>query len=96
VALAAGFGEEIVFRGALDPVVGRWFTAVVFVAVHGALRIRNRNSMLFAAFLYAASIGLSGLNAWQGLECSIAAHVAYDLVMLMWLVRGAALSRRFH
>jgi predicted small integral membrane protein len=52
--------------------------------------------MLFAAFLYAASIGLSGLNAWQGLECSIAAHVAYDLVMLMWLVRGAALSRRFH
>ena len=89
VALAAGFGEEIFFRGALDPVLGQWLTGLAFVALHGALRIRNRNHLMFAAFLYAASIGLSGLNRWQGLECAIAAHSAYDLAMLVWLVRGA-------
>jgi membrane protease YdiL (CAAX protease family) len=96
VALAAGIGEEIFFRGALDPVAGRWLTAAAFVAIHGALRIRNRNSIAFAVFLYAASVGLSALNRWQGLECAMAAHAAYDLVMLAWLVRGATLSRRYH
>jgi hypothetical protein len=51
---------------------------------------------MFAAFLYASSIGLSALNAWQGLEAATAAHACYDLVMLLWLVHGAALSRRCH
>jgi membrane protease YdiL (CAAX protease family) len=94
VALAAAFGEEIFFRGALDPVAGKWLTGIAFVAVHGALRIRNRNGILFALFLYAASIGLSGLNGWQRLECAIAAHAAYDLTMLHWLVRGATRRSR--
>jgi len=89
VAFAAGIGEEIFFRGALDPVAGWWLAGVAFVALHGALRIRSGNSLLFAVFLYAASIGLSALNRWKGLECAMAAHSAYDLAMLMWLVRGA-------
>jgi uncharacterized protein len=90
VALAAGIGEEVFFRGALDPVAGGWITGVIFVALHGALRIRDRNALAFAVFLYAASLGLSALNAWRGLECAIAAHAAYDLTMLRWLVRGAS------
>ena len=94
VALAAGVGEEIFFRGALDPVIGRWFTALGFVILHGAIRIRERNGLAFAAFLYAASVGLSSLNAWKGLECAIAAHASYDLAMLAWLVNGATSSRR--
>jgi membrane protease YdiL (CAAX protease family) len=93
VALAAGIGEEVFFRGALDPVAGRWLTAAAFVALHGAFRIRDRGSIAFAAFLYAASLGLSALNEWKGLECAIAAHAAYDLAMLAALVRGAAAPR---
>jgi len=96
VALAAGVGEEFFFRGALDPLVGPWFTALGFVIVHGAIRIRDRNGLMFATFLYAASVGLSALNAWRGLEAAMAAHACYDLVMLLWLVHGAALSRRYH
>jgi len=94
VALSAGIGEEFFFRGAIDPVIGRWFTALGFVILHGAIRIRDRNGLLFAAFLYASSMGLSALNAWQGLEAAIASHACYDLVMLLWMVHGAALSRR--
>lgn len=94
VALSAGIGEEFFFRGALDPVIGRWFTALGFVILHGAIRIRDRNGLAFALFLYGASVGLSCLNVWKGLECAIAAHAAYDLTMLVWLVNGTALSRR--
>lgn len=94
VALSAGIGEEIFFRGALEPVVGRWFTALGFVILHNAIRIRDRNGLAFAAFLYSASLGLSALQAWKGLECAVAAHSGYDLAMLVWLVKGTALSRR--
>ena len=94
LALSAGVGEEIFFRGALEPVVGRWFTALGFVILHGAIRFRDRNSLAFAAFLYLASIGLSALNAWKGLEAAIAAHAGYDLAMLIWLAKGTALSQR--
>lgn len=93
VALSAGVGEEVFFRGALDPLAGRWLTAAAFVALHGALRIRDRNGLAFAVFLYAASVGLSALNRWNGLECAISAHASYDLVMLIWLVQGAAKPR---
>ncbi len=94
VALSAGVGEEIFFRGALEPVLGRWFTALGFVILHGAIRIRDRNSLAFAVFLYAASLGLSALKQWKGLEAAVSAHSAYDLAMLIWLVRGSAAARR--
>ena len=97
VAIAAGASEEFFFRGALEPAVGRWVGAVGFVALHGALRIRDRGGMVFALFLFAASLGLSWLRSWRGLECAMAAHAAYDAAVLAWLVRGsrrALLTRR--
>jgi membrane protease YdiL (CAAX protease family) len=94
VALAAGFSEELFFRGALEPVVGRAFTALGFVAMHGALRVRSRGGAALAAFLFAASLGLSTLCAWRGLEAAMAAHAAYDLAVLVGLRRGVARRRR--
>lgn len=88
VALAAGISEEYFFRGALEPLIGPVFAAIAFAALHGALRIRDRGAILFAVFLLLASFGLSALNRWRGLECAMAAHTAYDLVMFAWLARG--------
>ena len=34
LALTAGLGEEILFRGAVQPVFGIWFTAVLFAVAH--------------------------------------------------------------
>lgn len=33
-ALLAGIGEEILFRGAIQPVFGLWFTSILFAVVH--------------------------------------------------------------
>ena len=87
VSLMAGISEEFFFRGALEPVIGRWFASVAFIALHGALRLREPGAPAFAAFLFAASVGLSAVNAWKGLEAAMAAHAAYDLVMFAWLAR---------
>jgi membrane protease YdiL (CAAX protease family) len=87
VALAAGISEEFFFRGVLEPVIGRWFSTLGFIAVHGALRVRDRGAVPFAVFLFLASTGLSALNAWKGLEAAMAAHAAYDLAVFAWLAR---------
>ncbi|HET6347965.1 MAG TPA: CPBP family intramembrane glutamic endopeptidase [Candidatus Krumholzibacteria bacterium] len=92
IALLAGVGEEFFFRGALEPMVGRWVTAAGFVAMHGALRVRNRGGLTFAVFLAAASIGLSAVNAWNGLESAMSAHASYDFAMLLWLSRRPPLT----
>lgn len=87
VAMAAGISEEFFFRGVLEPVIGRWLSTLGFIAVHGALRFRDRGAVPFAVFLFLASTGLSALNAWKGLEAAMAAHAAYDLAVFAWLAR---------
>jgi membrane protease YdiL (CAAX protease family) len=34
LALIAGISEEILFRGALQPIFGLWFTSILFAVVH--------------------------------------------------------------
>ncbi len=34
LALLSGFSEELFFRGAMQPVLGLWFTSLIFGAVH--------------------------------------------------------------
>ncbi len=34
LALAAGIGEEILFRGAIQPIFGLWFTSFIFAVIH--------------------------------------------------------------
>jgi hypothetical protein len=34
LALASGFGEELFFRGAMQPVLGLWITSAIFGVVH--------------------------------------------------------------
>jgi CAAX protease family protein len=93
VAAAAGWSEELLFRGALQPVAGPWITAVLFVALHGALRIRGARSLAFALFLALASLGLSALKNWKGLEAAMVAHATYDVAVLVGLVEGARAPR---
>jgi membrane protease YdiL (CAAX protease family) len=82
VAAAAGWGEELFFRGALQPLAGIWLASVVFVILHGALRHRTRNGIAFVAFLFAASAGLGFLAEARGVVAAMVAHTTYDLTVL--------------
>ncbi len=85
VSAAAGWGEELFFRGALQPMAGVWLTSVAFVLLHGVLRHRSRGGAAFATFLFAASVGLGFLAAGAGLVAAMTAHTAYDLTVLAGL-----------
>ena len=84
LSLVAAVPEEIFFRGAVQPILGVWATAVIFGALH---------AMTPVYFVYAAGAGLGlGIMAeWHdSLWLPIAAHFSVDLVSLMIMARWAA------
>lgn len=79
LSLWAAFPEEILFRGAIQPVLGIMLTAIIFGALHSVTRLY---------FIYAtlAGLGLGLLVSWRGdLWMAIAAHFAVDFVGLGFL-----------
>ncbi|MFD1552207.1 hypothetical protein DNU06_00080 [Putridiphycobacter roseus] len=84
LAIAAGVGEEVFFRGAIQPYEGVWSTAIIFVAIHGYFSFQYRTINLLAIFLTAfiVLIGFAAKN--ESLWLAVAAHFSYDLVLLFY------------
>jgi membrane protease YdiL (CAAX protease family) len=95
VALLAGVGEELLFRGVLQHILGEWTTPLASLAI---------TSLLFGAahalsklyFLLATAIGLcfGGLVLqYNDLVAPMVAHSLYDFFALSYLGRRLRLSR---
>ena len=82
ISLCAGIGEEILFRGVIQPYLGVWITAVLFVAIHGYLNPMDKRIFGYGLYMTLV-IGLIGYQAeWFGLYTAMAAHTAIDVVLL--------------
>ena len=93
ISLAAGVGEELLFRGALQPHLGIWFTSALFALAHlRGYRIRelNRTTARQLAGLFGASVALGALAHFGGLVTAIVFHVAMDVAGLLIVRRAAA------
>ncbi len=82
ISLFAGAGEELLFRGALQPLLGIWITSAIFVAVHGYFKFTSIRHVIFGATMFGLSVGLGILFEWAGLIAAMTAHAVYDVVML--------------
>lgn len=83
LGLLAGLPEEILFRGAIQPLLGLPLTALIFGALHTISR---------AYFIYAGIAGLilGALALWRGdLWSATAAHAVYDAAIFLMLARYA-------
>lgn len=85
VSFFAGVGEEILFRGAIQPLLGIWVTSVLFIAIHGYISFRSAGHILFTLLLFALSMMLGLLFEFAGLVAAMSAHAVYDLIMLWWV-----------
>jgi membrane protease YdiL (CAAX protease family) len=85
LSVCAGVGEEIFFRGAIQPLLGIVLTAVLFVGIHGYFSLKDWKVSFFALLL----TGFIMILGWAAQELSlwhaIAGHFSYDLVLLLYL-----------
>jgi len=85
LAPAAGIGEEILFRGALQSLAGIWLSSALFVLAHArAYRFNalNRRVLLQSLGLLAVSLILACVAKYAGLLTAIVLHTVIDLTGL--------------
>jgi len=87
-SICAGVGEEILFRGAIQPYLGIWITAIVFVAIHGYLNWKNKPLFKYGVFMVLLSAGFGYLTQLVGLNAAIIAHALFDICMFSYLLYG--------
>lgn len=85
LSVCAGVGEEIFFRGALQPLLGIWITAVFFVAIHRYYSIKQWRKTFFGILLTLFIVLLGWSAQKYSLWHAIAGHFSYDFVLLMYL-----------
>lgn len=91
IALLAGLGEEMLFRGVVQELFGRWFNVWIGVIV-ASLLFGAMHSITFTyaslAALMGVYLGVVWLYADHNLLVVVIAHALYDFVVLVWLLRG--------
>ena len=82
LSLAAGVGEEIFFRGLLQPRIGLWASTLLFAIGHVGY---GQPFLLLGVTLLSLIYGL--LAAWRGsVWAAIVAHALFDAIQLLWVI----------
>jgi len=85
ISIAAGLGEELFFRGVLQPELGLVPASLIF----GALHVGGRATLVFGGWVTLMGAMLGGLAIWTGgLLAPIVAHAAYDAGALAYIRWG--------
>lgn len=82
ISLCAGIGEEVLFRGAIQPMLGVIITAIVFVAIHGYLNPKDWKVSLYGIYMTGAIIALGFATEKVGIWSAIVAHTVIDIYLL--------------
>lgn len=78
LAVSTGFGEEIFFRGAIQPRMGMVLTAILFTFLHAQYGF---TWILLGLFLVGLTFGWLAKN--HGTMAAVVAHVAYNLLAVI-------------
>ena len=89
ISVCAGVGEELLFRGALQPLLGIWITSIVFVAIHGYLNPKDWRLSVYGAYMTLVIAGIGYLTLTSGLIASMIAHTVIDVYLLYKLQESA-------
>jgi membrane protease YdiL (CAAX protease family) len=82
ISICAGVGEELLFRGAVQPMLGIWITSILFVLLHGYLNPFNLPLTLYGIYMILV-IGVMGLmTEYIGILAAMIAHTLIDIILL--------------
>jgi len=82
VSICAGIGEEILFRGAVQPLLGIWLTSIIFVAIHGYLNPSNLRLSIYGVYMTLVIAIIGYLRVEFGLLTCFVAHTVIDIYLL--------------
>lgn len=82
ISIVAGISEEILFRAAIQPLIGIWLTSLVFIGIHGYIRFKTPGHSLFTLFTFLLSVLLGLLFLQFGIISAMIAHAVYDIILL--------------
>ncbi len=82
ISMCAGVGEELLFRGVLQPMWGIWITAIVFVAIHGYLNPRDWRISVYGLYMTLIIAGLGYMTERFGIWSAVVAHMLIDVILL--------------
>jgi membrane protease YdiL (CAAX protease family) len=78
ISAMAGFCEEILFRGVLQPMLGIWLTSFIFILLHGYFNPVNWRISVFGILMFWLSMILGFIYVNLGLSAAIIFHISYD------------------
>jgi len=88
ISFCAGIGEELFFRGAIQPILGIWLTSILFVLLHGYLNPFNLPLTYYGLYMVLV-IGVLGLMTENfGIITAMIAHSIIDVILLIELSRA--------
>lgn len=95
ISICAAIGEEMLFRAALQPLLGIWIASVVFLVTHTPVyrfRRLDRATLVQAGGVFGVSLVLGLVFQYVGLLAAMLVHAWIDIVGLV-LVRSVIRSR---
>jgi membrane protease YdiL (CAAX protease family) len=92
VAILAGVGEELLFRGALQSILGNWTSPIMGLAITSLLfGFAHALSKLYFVFAVAVGAFLGWMTLkYNDLVAPMVAHGVYDFLALVYLSRRKA------
>lgn len=81
LSLAAGIGEELLFRVAIQHFLGIIITAILFIAIHGYINPKDLKITIYGIGLTAFIILIGYFRVHYGIITAIIAHAIYDFVL---------------
>lgn len=95
ISICAAIGEEMLFRAALQPLLGIWIASLVFLVTHTPVyrfRRLDRATLVQAGGLFGASVVLGLVFQYVGLLAAMLVHAWVDIVGLV-VVRSVIRAR---
>lgn len=89
ISVCAGVGEEMLFRGAVQPFLGISVTSILFVAIHGYLNPRDWRMSIYGIYMTGGIAWLGYLAETHGLISAMIGHTIIDVYLLIYLQRTA-------
>ncbi|MDT8304943.1 MAG: CPBP family intramembrane glutamic endopeptidase [Anaerolineae bacterium] len=87
LAVAAGIGEEVLFRGALQPVLGIWLTSLLFAVIHTQYGLSIATLLIFVVGFI-----LGVMRQRYNTTVAILLHAAYNFVLGLAALAAPALE----